>query len=83
MIKRTISKKKIKKFVFITILVFSVSSIITATNIYENLYSFKPKQKIENPDPDFELKQKVKERIRGISSREEAESKLVWVEVPV
>ena len=76
-------KKRIKQFTLLTALILSTATLTTASSIYENLYSFKPKQKIENPDPDFELKQKVKDRIKDVSTRAEAESRLVWVEVPV
>ena len=76
-------KKRIKQFTLLTVLILSAATLSTTNGIYKNLYSFKPKQKIENPDPDFELKQKVKDRIRDISTRVEAESRLVWVEVPV
>ncbi|WP_369717456.1 M15 family metallopeptidase [Leptotrichia alba] len=73
----------IRRLALLTVLLFSITVISIADENNENLYSFKPKQKIENPDPDFELKQKVKDRIRDISTRAEAESRLVWVEVPV
>lgn len=76
-------KKRIKQFTLLTALILSTATLTTASSIYENLYSFKPKQKIENPDPDFELKQKVEDRIKDVSTRAEAESRLVWVEVPV
>jgi len=76
-------KKKVRGLVTVIALILSTATLSTASNIYENLYSFKPKQKIENPDPDFELKQKVKDRIKDVSTRAEAESRLVWVEVPV
>lgn len=76
-------KKKVRGLVTVIALILSTATLSTASSIYENLYSFKPKQKIENPDPDFELKQKVKDRIKDISTRAEAESRLVWVEVPV
>lgn len=76
-------KKNGRGFVTVIALILSTATLSTASSIYENLYSFKPKQKIENPDPDFELKQKVKDRIKDISTRAEAESRLVWVEVPV
>lgn len=76
-------KKKARGLVTVIALILSTATLSTASSIYENLYSFKPKQKIENPDPDFELKQKVKDRIKDVSTREEAESRLVWVEVPV
>ena len=76
-------KKRIKQFTLLTVLILSAATLSTTNGIYKNLYSFKPKQKIENPDPDFELKQKVKDRIRDVSTRAEAESKLVWVELPV
>ena len=65
------------------ILICIATTISTANNIYENLYSFRSKRKVENHDPDFELKQKVKDRIKDVSTRAEAESRLVWVEVPV
>lgn len=81
-----ILKKLRNKTNYLAILAISVcftATLSTANGIYKNLYSFKPKQKIENPDLDFELKQKVKDRIRDISTRAEAESRLVWVEVPV
>ncbi len=76
-------KKNGRGLVTVIALILSTATLSTASSIYENLYSFKPKQKIENPDPDFELKQKVKDRIKDISTRAEAESRLVWVEVPV
>ena len=76
-------KKNGRGLVIVIALILSTATLSTASSIYENLYSFKPKQKIENPDPDFELKQKVKDRIKDISTRAEAESRLVWVEVPV
>jgi len=76
-------KKNGRGLVTVIALILSTATLSTASNIYENLYSFKPKQKIENPDPDFELKQKVKDRIKDVSTRAEAESRLVWVEVPV
>ena len=76
-------KNGIRRLALLTVLLFSITVISIADENNENLYSFKPKQKIENPDPDFELKQKVKDRIRDISTRAEAESRLVWVEVPV
>ena len=76
-------KKNGRGLVTVIALILSTVTLSTASSIYENLYSFKPKQKIENPDPDFELKQKVKDRIKDISTRAEAESRLVWVEVPV
>ena len=77
-------KKKVRGLVVTVLaLIHSTATLSTASSIYENLYSFKPKQKIENPDPDFELKQKVKDRIKDVSTRAEAESRLVWVEVPV
>ena len=76
-------KNRIRRFALLTALILSTAILSTASSIYENLYSFKPKQKIENPDPDFELKQKVKDRIKDVSTRAEAESRLVWVEVPV
>lgn len=76
-------KNRIRRFALLTALILSTTTLSTASSIYENLYSFKPKQKIENPDPDFELKQKVKDRIKDVSTRAEAESRLVWVEVPV
>ena len=76
-------KKNGRGLVIVIALILSTATLSTASSIYENLYSFKPKQKIENPDPDFELKQKVKDRIKDVSTREEAESRLVWVEVPV
>ena len=76
-------KNGIRRLALLTVLLFSITVISIADENNENLYSFKPKQKIENPDPDFELKQKVKDRIRDISTRVEAESRLVWVEVPV
>ena len=80
-------KNEIRRLALLTVLLFSITVISIADENTdennENLYSFKPKQKIENPDPDFELKQKVKDRIRDISTRAEAESRLVWVEVPV
>ena len=76
-------KNRIRRFALLTALILSTATLSTASSIYENLYSFKPKQKIENPDPDFELKQKVKDRIKDVSTRAEAESRLVWVEVPV
>lgn len=76
-------KKKARGLVTVIALILSTATLSTASSIYENLYSFKPKQKIENPDPDFELKQKVKDRIKDVSTRAEAESRLVWVEVPV
>lgn len=76
-------KKNGRGLVIVIALILSTATLSTASSIYENLYSFKPKQKIENPDPDFELKQKVKDRIKDVSTRAEAESKLVWVEVPV
>ena len=75
-----INKVNLKKGILTTLL-FSITVIGTANN--KDLYSFNSKQKITNPDFNFELKQKVKDRIRDISSREEAESRLVWVEVPV
>ena len=81
-----ILKKLRNKTNYLAILAISVcftATLSTANGIYKNLYSFKPKQKIENPDPDFELKQKVKDRIRDVSTRAEAESRLVWVELPV
>ena len=76
-------KKNGRGVVTVIALILSTATLSTASSIYENLYSFKPKQKIENPDPDFELKQKVKDRIKDVSTRAEAESRLVWVEVPV
>ena len=76
-------KKNGRGLVTVIALILSTVTLSTASSIYENLYSFKPKQKIENPDPDFELKQKVKDRIKDVSTRAEAESRLVWVEVPV
>lgn len=76
-------KKRIRQLALLVTLILSTTVTSTANNIYEDLYSFKPKRKIENPDPDFELKQKVKDRISGISTRAEAENRLVWVEVPV
>ena len=76
-------KKNERGLVTVIALILSTATLSTASSIYENLYSFKPKQKIENPDPDFELKQKVKDRIKDVSTRAEAESRLVWVEVPV
>ena len=76
-------KKNGRGLVIVIALILSTATLSTASSIYENLYSFKPKQKIENPDPDFELKQKVKDRIKDVSTRSEAESRLVWVEVPV
>ena len=76
-------KKNGRGLVTVIALILSTAILSTASSIYENLYSFKPKQKIENPDPDFELKQKVKDRIKDVSTRAEAESRLVWVEVPV
>ena len=76
-------KKNGRGLVIVIALILSTATLSTASSIYENLYSFKPKQKIENPDPDFELKQKVKDRIKDVSTRAEAESRLVWVEVPV
>lgn len=76
-------KKNGRGLVTVIVLILSTATLSTASSIYENLYSFKPKQKIENPDPDFELKQKVKDRIKDVSTRAEAESRLVWVEVPV
>ena len=76
-------KKKARGLVTVIALILSTATLSTASSIYENLYSFKPKQKIENHDPDFELKQKVKDRIKDVSTRAEAESRLVWVEVPV
>lgn len=80
-------KNGIRRLALLTVLLFSITVISIADENTdennENLYSFKPKQKIENPDLDFELKQKVKDRIRDISTRAEAESRLVWVEVPV
>jgi len=80
-------KNGIRRLALLTVLLFSITVISIADENTdennENLYSFKPKQKIKNPDLDFELKQKVKDRIRDISTRAEAESRLVWVEVPV
>ena len=76
-------KKNGRGLVIVIALILSTATLSTASSIYENLYSFKPKQKIENPDSDFELKQKVKDRIKDVSTRAEAESRLVWVEVPV
>ena len=76
-------KKNGRGLVIVIALILSTATLSTASSIYENIYSFKPKQKIENPDPDFELKQKVKDRIKDVSTRAEAESRLVWVEVPV
>ena len=76
-------KKNGRGLVTVIALILSTATLSTSSSIYENLYSFKPKQKIENPDPDFELKQKVKDRIKDVSTRAEAESRLVWVEVPV
>ena len=76
-------KKRIKQFTLLTVLILSAVTLSTANNIYENLYSFRSKRKVENPDPDSELKQKVKDRIRDVSTRAEAESRLVWVELPV
>lgn len=76
-------KKNGRGLVTVIALILSTATLSTASSIYENLYSFKPKQKIENPDPDFELTQKVKDRIKDVSTRAEAESRLVWVEVPV
>ena len=81
-----ILKKLRNKTNYLAILAISIciaATISTANNIYENLYSFRSRRKVENPDPDFELKQKVKDRIKDISTRAEAESRLVWVEVPV
>ena len=82
----TILKKlrnKTNYLAILAILICIATTISTANNIYENLYSFRSKRKVENPDPDFELKQKVKDRIKDVSTRSEAESRLVWVEVPV
>jgi len=81
-----ILKKLRNKTNYLAILAISIciaATLSTASNIYENLYSFRSKRKVENPDPDSELKQKVKDRIRDISTRAEAEERLVWVEVPV
>lgn len=76
-------KNGIRRFALLTALILSATAISTANDIYENLYSFRSKRKVENPDPDSELKQKVKDRIRDVSTRAEAESRLVWVELPV
>ena len=76
-------RNKTNYLAILAILICIATTISTANNIYENLYSFRSKRKVENPDPDFELKQKVKDRIKDVSTRAEAESKLVWVEVPV
>ena len=76
-------RNKTNYLAILAILICIATTISTANNIYENLYSFRSKRKIENPDPDFELKQKVKDRIKDVSTRSEAESRLVWVEVPV
>lgn len=76
-------RNKTNYLAILAILICIATTISTANNIYENLYSFRSKRKVENPDPDFELKQKVKDRIKDISTRAEAESRLVWVEVPV
>ena len=81
-----ILKKLRKKTNYLAILAISIciaATLSTANNIYENLYSFRSKRKVENPDPDSELKQKVKDRIRDVSTRAEAESRLGWVELPV
>ena len=81
-----ILKKLRNKTNYLAILAISIciaATLSTANDIYENLYSFRSKRKVENPDPDFELKQKVKDRIKDVSTRSEAESRLVWVEVPV
>lgn len=81
-----ILKKLRNKTNYLAILAISIciaATLSTASNIYENLYSFRSKRKVENPDPDSELKQRVKDRIRDISTRAEAEERLVWVEVPV
>ena len=81
-----ILKKLRNKTNYLAILAISVcftATLSTANDIYENLYSFRSKRKVENPDPDSELKQKVKDRIRDVSTRAEAESRLVWVELPV
>ena len=81
-----ILKKLRNKTNYLAILAISIciaATLSTANDIYENLYSFRSKRKVENPDPDSELKQKVKDRIRDVSTRAEAESKLVWVELPV
>ena len=51
-------KNGIRRFALLTALILSATAISTANNIYENLYSFRSKRKVENPDPDFELKQK-------------------------
>ncbi|MFA3800262.1 M15 family metallopeptidase [Leptotrichia hongkongensis] len=76
-------RNKTNYLAILAILICIATTISTANNIYENLYSFRSKRKVENPDPDFELKQKVKDRIKDVSTRAEAESRLVWVEVPV
>ena len=76
-------RNKTNYLAILAILICIATTISTANNIYENLYSFRSKRKVENPDPDFELKQKVKDRIKDVSTRSEAESRLVWVEVPV
>ena len=81
-----ILKKLRNKTNYLAILAISIciaTTLSTANDIYENLYSFRSKRKVENPDPDSELKQKVKDRIRDVSTRAEAESRLVWVELPV
>ena len=70
-------------YLAILAILICIATTISTNNIYENLYSFRSKRKVENPDPDFELKQKVKDRIKDVSTRAEAESRLVWVEVPV
>ena len=76
-------RNKTNYLAILAILICIATTISTANNIYENLYSFRSKRKVENPDPDFELKQKVKDRIKDVSTTSEAESRLVWVEVPV
>ncbi len=77
---------KIKK-VLLIIWILSFANTVTATSIYENLYSFRSKRKIEKPgassDTDSELEKKVKDKIKNISSESEAEKYMVDIEVPV
>lgn len=87
MIKKLKLQRKIKQFILLTTLILSTSTINTATNIYENLYSFRSKRKIEKPDISSDtasdLEKKVKEKIKNISSESEAEKYMVDIEVPV
>lgn len=52
-------------------------------SLEENLYSFKPRAKIEKPDFSGGLKDKVREEIKNIASKNEAERHMVFIEVPV